>query len=134
MRIENWHEALADVLANHGARPFEWGQSDCFNLSMDAVQAITGTDPYAKQRRVKSEAGAAKALRKSGFSTVGEALVAAFPETHRAFARAGDLAVMLTDDGQESCGVVTGSHVACRGRDGLLFLPISDAKAFYAVD
>lgn len=134
MRRDDWLDRLSAVIDAHDAQPFEWGRSDCFAFVMDAVEAMTGSDPYAKERRVSSEAEAKASLRARGFVSVDAALRAAFPRIPPAMAGTGDIAVVLTDRRRMACGVVVGPSILARDQDRLARLPLSTARRVYHID
>lgn len=134
-RREDWPEQLLEVVAWHDAFPFAWGSSDCYLLPMDAVRAMTGTEPWPEVRGAYStEAGAAKQLRARGFTSVAEAFASAFPEIPVAQAGRGDLGIVKVPEGSGWAGIVfVGPHAVGKHADrpGNIRVPrASVARAF----
>ena len=94
MRLEDWPERLIDQIQRHSTIPFEWGKSDCVTFPMDCVSAMTGEDPSRDHRHYSTPRGAAKALAKNGFASVGDAFAAHFEEIPPAMAQRGDIGVV----------------------------------------
>lgn len=71
-------------------QPFSWGQSDC-SFVFDVIREMTGFDAIAQMRGYTNEAGAMKAVRKAGFSSVGAIVEANFQEIDPRLALRGDI-------------------------------------------
>lgn len=125
-RLEGWEERLHAVLRRHAKLPFSWGQSDCFILPADAVEASTGTDPWAAERPYDSAAHVVRRLAELGAKDIGDLFAKAFPEIHPSVARRGDIG-RATYPGAELGGgvVVIGADVIGKGERGLVRLPLS---------
>jgi len=65
MRAQNWPEALAAHIEQRRTMPHQWGSNDCCTFAADAVRAMTGTDPMADLRGIKTAAAVARLLRKT---------------------------------------------------------------------
>ncbi len=78
MRRTDWEKRLAAWLAAVEQRPYQWGSHDCALFGCGALEALTGGD-YGQPWRGKyrSEAGAAKMLRRAGFDDHDAAFTAA---------------------------------------------------------
>lgn len=129
-RFDDWRRRLVAFLVEHEGRPVEYGTSDCALFAADAVKEITGEDFGAPYRGTYSTAaGAAKALRKSGYSDLAELAAATFPdEVLPSFGQTGDLAVVKGEDGP-ALGIVSGMWVVTAyGR-----VPVSAALKVYKV-
>ncbi|RVB25587.1 hypothetical protein EN918_26755, partial [Mesorhizobium sp. M7A.F.Ca.CA.004.05.1.1] len=88
----------------------------------DAVEAITGTDPAADIRgKYKTEAGAARILRKRGFGDVEMALASLFPPVGRLMAQRGDIGV-VERNGVLCAGFITDLGFAVKTESGLSFV------------
>lgn len=125
MRIIGWEKRLNAVVAKHQLLPSEWGVSDCYVLPDDCVEAITGSRMYPKARGYKTEAGAAKVLRKHGFTNVAEAFAAKFEPISVLQAGRGDIGV-IEKNGQFSGGFFTTAGFVTRAHGGAIeFLPRS---------
>lgn len=76
MRCADWEARLAAYIDS--APAFAWGRNDCGLFAAGAVEAMTGVDHGAPFRgRYRTELGAARALRRAGLETSGDAATAA---------------------------------------------------------
>ncbi|WP_309086471.1 DUF6950 family protein [Chelativorans sp.] len=132
MRVDGWEQRLDEVVGRHMALPSQFGVSDCWMLPADAFKAITGEELYAGVR-YRTEAGAAKQLRKRGFNTVEDALRARLPETGRLLAQRGDLGVVEIN-GVISGGFFTSIGFMTRGLRLPEFLPVTIVKTAFRVE
>ena len=133
MRTSDHIKRLNAVVAKHQALPAQYGVSDCYVIADDAVEAITGKQMFPGARRYKTPAGAAKQLRKRGFSTVREAFAAKFAEVPVLQAQRGDIGI-YDNNGELSGGVFTALGFMVRGAEGIVFLPATAALAAYRVE
>lgn len=134
-RVFDWTARLYAVIAKHDALPFAWGKADCFNFAMDAVEAMRGQpDPYADQRRrYKTEAGAARQLRRLEAADAGDLLLREFEEIPAAMAAPGDLMLMPSASGPPACGVCVGHEVLMRAEASLMRVPRTRALRAFRV-
>lgn len=133
-RHPEWEQRLSAAVAKHQACASEWSVSDCYAIPDDAVEAVTGSRMYPKARSYKTEAGAAKQLRKHGFENVAEAFAAKFPEVAPIMAQRGDIGV-IERDGQFSGGVFTSIGFMTRAHGfPVEFLPASAVTRAFKVD
>jgi len=133
-RLPGWEKRLNAVVAAHQALPGEWGVSDCFIIADDAVEAVTGEQMYPGARGYKTDAGAAKQLRKHGFESVRQAFAGKFDEIPVAMAQRGDIGV-IERDGAFSGGVFTAIGFMTRAHGGPIeFVPIDRVTAAFKVD
>lgn len=88
---------LAEI-ERHSALPFEYGKSDCLTFAVDVARAISGVDAMKGRRGYKNQQGAMRALKRSGFSDVGDALASKFEEVPPSLAGRGDLGVIVGDE------------------------------------
>jgi len=138
-RYEDWPRRLDDFLQAASERPFSWGERDCCTLAADAVQAMTGDDPYTLWRgKYKSARGAARIVAKAG-GLVGLWTQLLGQPVAPLMARRGDVVVVggvaCAPGWSEAAGVVdlTGMWIACAGPAGLVSLPLSAAVAAWRV-
>lgn len=132
--IDGWEKRLNAVVAKHQLLPGEFGVSDCYIIPDDAVAAVTGDVMYPEARGYRTEAGAAKKLRRHGFANVREAFAARFREIPPTIARRGDIGV-IERDGQFSGGVFTSIGFATRAHGGpVIFIPVSQVSAAFRVE
>jgi hypothetical protein len=131
MRIDGWDDALMKVIADHAARPYQAGVSDCFAMAMDGVGAVTGVRPYADVR-YSTDLGAARQMKRRGFADLQEAVAAVLPPRDRAILHRGDVAVIPGTVGP-TLGLVVAGGIAWKN-SRLQVLPLSFATSFFAVD
>lgn len=149
MRHPDWEKRLNAVVAKHQALPGGWGASDCWTLTMDAVEAVQGKRILSKLGKYKSEAAGYRVFAKAGFKTVEEALASVLEPVPVLRAQRGDVGV-IERDGVISSGVFTSAGFAVRtiyGRSDtiagkkhetitgfdLQFLPLSAVKQAFQV-
>lgn len=112
-RHPDWERRLNAVIERHRDAPGEWGVSDCFMLSVEAHEAVTGVKLLPNLRRYRSEKAGYRLFAKHGFTAVGEALASVLEPCGRLSAMRGDLGT-IERDGIESCGVVTAMGLAVK--------------------
>lgn len=112
-RHPDWEDRLNAVVAKHQAMPGEWGKSDCWALTMDAIEAVQGKRILSKLSRYKSEAAGYRVFAKAGFKTVEEALASVLEPVPVLMAQRGDVGV-IERDGVISSGVFTSAGFAVR--------------------
>ncbi|RVD13791.1 MAG: hypothetical protein EOS73_15980 [Mesorhizobium sp.] len=131
-RLPDWDRRLARLVNQHKSIPGVWGVSDCLLTVADAVEAITGTDPAADIRgKYKTEAGAARILRKRGFGDVEMALASLFRPVGRLMAQRGDIGVV--ENGVLCAGFVTDLGFAVKTEAGLSFVSQMNIKSAFKV-
>lgn len=132
MRTEQWDIALMDVIAQHRARPYQPGSHDCFMLALDVIEALTGNRPYADVSYA-TDAGAVREMRKRGFASLGDAMVAVLPVREPGHAMRGDIAVIATQSqARDTLGVVIGATVLVRIADRFDQVPLTAARMILA--
>ena len=130
MRREDWFERLSEVVDRHQNVPFAYGKADCLTFPLECAEAMTGrTFPLPSY---KTETGAAKALFKAGFVSVGDALASEFTEIPPSFAGRGDL-VEAVNGNQVAGGVCVGMEVVCKTEAGNVLLPRSAIRRAFRV-
>lgn len=114
-RHSDWEDRLNDVVAKHQAMPGEWGKSDCWIMTMDAIEAVSGARILPHLQSYSSEAEGYKVFRKAGYKlTVEEALADVLGEPIApVLAQRGDVGV-IEREGGVSCGVFTSIGFAVR--------------------
>jgi hypothetical protein len=138
MRREDWPEALHTFLAERRTMPFAWGSNDCVIFAFDAIERMTGTDPFAPFRASYDDrAGAYRNLRDyagAGLAEAVERLAAAYAmeEVPPLHAQRGDLVMLGTTLG-DALGICVGAVIACTGPEGLALAPIGDALRAWRV-
>lgn len=103
-RAPGWDRALPLVIGKHMALPGEWGVSDCWMLTLDAVEAVTGTSILPHLRRYRTEAGGYRLFARHGLTTLEQALATVLQPVGRLSAQRGDVGV-VERDGLISAGV-----------------------------
>jgi len=134
-RLKDWDRRLARVTEEHLATPGEWGVSDCIVTAAACVAAVTGVDIMAPWRgRYKTEAGAARLMRKEGCANVEDVLGKLFglPPIGRLMARRGDL-VVVERNCQLCAGYICEYGAAVKTETGLVFLPQTETRSAFRV-
>lgn len=132
-RLHDWDRRLARVTEKHIRLAGEWGVSDCLMTAGDAIEAVTGENPFATYvGRYKTEAGAARLLRKNGAETVEAALARFFEPVGRLLAQRGDVGT-IEHEGRLAAGYVTDQGFAVKGPAGLVFYPVTMISTAYRV-
>src|SRR5690606_14225916 len=104
-RVPGWDRALPLVIERHMALPGAWGVSDCWTLTMEAIEAVTGERILPHLRRYRTEAGGYRLFAKHGFTTVEEALASVLKPVGRLSPQRGDVGV-IERDGLISAGEI----------------------------
>jgi hypothetical protein len=133
MRLPTWPENLAEAIAGHQARPFEWGASDCLIFPLECVRAVTARDLLHLCGEYGSRLAAYRRLQALGFETIADAFAAHFPEIHPAMMGRGDLATVL-EDGAVCGAVCVGAGLAGKAIGGLSFIPRARAQRAFKVE
>lgn len=131
-RLPGWEKRLNAVVAKHMALPSSYGSSDCYIITDDGVEAVTGDRMYPDALGYTTETGAARKLRQHGFETVRDAFAAKFPEIAQALAQRGDIGV-VDRNGVLSGGVFTSIGFMTRGPSSVEFLPASQVSSAFMV-
>lgn len=120
-RVENWQQRFEAVIIRHHAGSFEWGVRDCATLFCDVAEALTGSDPFAAYRPWASEIAAARALARSGSSSVADYIEAKFRAVAPSEARHGDAGYAPGVADRLACpAIITGAHAISWRPDGLV--------------
>lgn len=130
-RRHDWPERVVAVLDRAQTGPFEWGKSDCFTLTMDVVEAVSGEAHWSSERgRYTTAIGAARRLKANGFDDL-EAFVGSLGrEIPASFARRGDLGIVPTEGGPAA--VVCDGMTWVGRADGVGFVRLPRASALRA--
>lgn len=132
-RLPDWDRRLARVVEKHLHLPGEWGVTDCGMTVGDAVEAVTGTNPLARfAGRYKTEAGAARLMRKQGWHDMTDVLASMGAPDGRLKAQRGDVATVM-QGGQVTAGFVCDRGVAAKSEHGLAFYPVTDIIAAFKI-
>ncbi|MCX5570623.1 DUF6950 family protein [Kaistia nematophila] len=118
-RRDDWRPALHEAIEATRREPFQWGERDCALFAADCVKAMTGIDlGFGFRGSYDDAAGAAKALRRAGFSDLPDVVASFFEEIHPVRAGVGDIAAIETAEGW-ALGVYGGPRVTVLRPDGL---------------
>lgn len=134
-RVEGWERKLNAVIRKHRDLPAEYGVSDCFLICADAVEAITGTDPFPHCRTAyKTIARGIAVLRREGFADMEAAWASKFEKIGVLEAQRGDIAILDTPEGPAG-GVVTSAGIVIKVQGGTsAVVPYMNARAAYRVE
>jgi hypothetical protein len=142
-RKPGWEERLFEVVADHSRRPFSWGGmdggSDCHMMAMDAVKAVTGTDPYAEERgRYTTRIGALRRFTARGFRWLGDAYADVLQEVPPALAQRGDIGLVQIDDGRgrlvDAAVVILPPHAHGKSETGAIRVPVNLVTRAFRVE
>lgn len=132
-RLPDWDRRLARVTEKHMRLPGAWGVSDCVLTVGEAVEAVTGENPFARfAGRYTTEIGAARVMRKEGFASLEEAFVAYFVPCPRLKAQRGDVGIVM-QGGQPTACYLTEYGAAAKGPAGLVFHAQTDLVRAYRI-
>lgn len=127
-RFPDWPERLTAFLDARREMPFAWGSNDCALFAADAILEMTGVDVAKRLRGYKTEAAAARRIKKAG-GMKGLALSCGGKEKPVGFAQRGEIVIGMVVD-RETFGVVSGDgYWRAPGADGSVFRPMSEAIA-----
>ncbi len=133
MRIDGWEDRLLAVIERHGRESYAPGSFDCFMLAMDAAEALTGARPYAP--RYSTDAGAMRALKRKGFTSLREAIAVVYAQRPAGHWQRGDIAAVAAPTATgDTLGLVYGPAILCRQGHALIQLSPSAALAVFAVE
>ncbi|WP_146767950.1 DUF6950 family protein [Mesorhizobium atlanticum] len=135
VRVPDWDRRLARLVSSIGVEAGIWGQSDCLMTAAAGIEAVTGIDIMKPWRgRYRSEAGAARLMRKEGCETVEDVLGTFFglPEVGRLLAMRGDVGV-VESGGQLCCGFLCDRGFLVRTESGRILLPQTAIKTAFKV-
>lgn len=120
-RIEGWESRLYRVIEAARNEPYELGRHDCFKVSCQVIEALTGVDrwPEFAGYRTRREALMRIAEHGSNFEEAGDWFFGG-PRIPLAYARRGDIvALAAPHDGDKHLGVCLGNQVAFLSDQGL---------------
>lgn len=129
MRVDGWEKRLNEHLETIGA--FAWGTNDCCMFAVGCVQAMTGVDHGKEFRGYKTAVGAAKRLEKHG-GVEGIATYCLGESKSVKLAKRGDVVMIDSGEGY-ALGVCVGSKIAAVSKDGLTFVPMTQAIKVWSI-
>ena len=133
-RVADWQKLLHDYIVQ-ADKPFRWASHDCGTFIGDWVRLATGRDVYPIRGQYKDRRGSIKALMQFGCASIADGWAFCFgkpiPPTA---AVAGDIALLLRDDGSETSAIVL-PHGVCIaiGPRGIEVYDVADATCAWAV-
>lgn len=132
-RVQGWEARLAGVLERARGRPYVLGESDCFRMACEAVEALTGLDPwpeFAGRYATRREALALIAQWGPSFDIAFSKFFGVEPSP-MGHARRGDVVKFVQGDAH--LGVCNGASVAVVTEPGLLFVRLSDCELAWRI-
>lgn len=130
-RHHSWPEDLIAYIESRRHASFEWGTNDCVQFVVGGVKAMTGTDISEGFPAYSTEKQALKIIGGVG-GMLGLAEKAGLKSIPPAFAKRGSV-VLVELDGRDTYGLVVDGCWCAPGADGLVFRPMSEAKAAFEV-
>jgi hypothetical protein len=120
-RLDDWADRLKAAIEAKAHEPHSWGDNDCALFAADVIEAMTGVD-IAKDFRGKytTEIGAARMLKKAGFSSLSELGNSMLESVPPSFARRGDIVIMPGELG-DYFAVCLGHVCAGPGASGVIY-------------
>lgn len=134
--MPNDRSRAIDVIVAAQTAEFKLGEADCFTLAMDVVRAVTGKDPYERERgRYVTMMGAQRQMLLRGFTDLRDAFAAVFPVIAPGSALLGDIGTAKDPSTGQIVGVVYDGNgwVGRLQPKGLFRLPISDITRAYRI-
>jgi hypothetical protein len=120
MKVTGWEVLLAAAVDDARTRSFNWGTHDCATWAFELRRDLLGGDDTAAlwRGRYRTARGAARVMRRLGWTSMSEAGVAllGMPLANVRLAQRGDL--VLSPDAT-SFGVCLGAQVAFLAPEGL---------------
>lgn len=133
-RRGDWRSRLHRFLIECEKTPFEYGTHDCALFGAGAVEAVTGNDPAEDFRGTyKTKLGGIRKIKKAGYESQIDFIEQNFKEVPRSFGKAGDLALVETDEGP-AIAVVAGPFAAALSEEqGLIRIPFNQIERVFRV-
>ncbi|MGU3494207.1 DUF6950 family protein [Xanthobacteraceae bacterium A53D] len=132
-RLPDWFERLEAVLDHYSAQPYVTGRSDCLTFVLDAIEAVSGAALYPEMRGFATREEGDEWGRALGFATLGDGMAAALAEAPLMQCGPGDVAVIITPDG-EAAMVFVEAELVGMGPAGLWRVPRRMATRAFKVD
>ncbi|MBL4692498.1 MAG: hypothetical protein JKY92_04135 [Magnetovibrio sp.] len=127
---------VLSIIEDELAKPYAYGQSDCFSLACRLVDGLTGSDHFETYgSNYKTLKGAQRALRKQGHKSLVDFWTEHLTPVVPAMAQTGDLAILHFDGekrGQEHCAICVGKFVT-KTETGRALFPLSAVTAAFKV-
>lgn len=123
-RRQDWPVVLARYVHDRMTTPFAWGHQDCCRFAADAVLAMTGIDPMADLRHVRTADAAIRLLATYPLTTLASARLG--PMRPVATAQRGDVVLLCRSD-RQLLGLCVGAEWVAPAAHGLTFGPMHTA-------
>lgn len=134
MRLEGWEARLEEVITQHRKTPFAWGTFDCTRFTHICLLAIYGESPFDKyQQDQQTEEEAYEYLKSLRLASAWGLVGRHAKKIEPMFAQRGNIVGHTSGNGR-SLGVCLGGVFAAPSDDGLVFLPMSEAKKAWSID
>lgn len=132
-RVSNWPDKLVEHIEAWRHKKFRWGRNDCALFCLNAEKVMTGSTRFPEFiNAYTSEKGSIEALEVAGFDSLESLVDARLENIKLTMAQRGDVALISTPNG-DALSLVIGNQLAAMGKEGLVFLPISEAKKAWRV-
>ena len=130
-RVLDWPKRLFAAVKKHD-RGLVLGKSDCSQLALDCIDAVTGERPSIEIPAYVDEEGAQEVLHHLGVRTLIELPRQLFPEIHPVLAQRGDIGISRYK-GRNCLVVCEGPRFVGKVEDGLLRIPREQVYTAFAV-
>ena len=132
MRTQDWPELLAAHIDQRKDMPHRFGSNDCCRFVMDAVLSMTGHDPIADLRKIKTAKAIARLLRETPLREIitqrmGEPLPSPL------MAQRGDVVMLAQGDDEHLLALCLGETWAAPGPERLEVGDMQRAVCAWAV-
>ncbi|MBP7548681.1 MAG: hypothetical protein KA761_00225 [Gemmatimonadaceae bacterium] len=128
IRLPDWPERLASLVASKRDVPFEWGVNDCSTFAADAVEAVTGVRPHTPV--VESAPAFAALIEKTPIAEIVDGILGERVEPVRA--QRGDI-VLYDGAHGPTLAVCIGASAASPAPGGIATIPMPFATAAWKV-
>ena len=127
-------ETLTPIIEAELAKPYAYGDSDCFLLAAKVAAALQPECTLLAEYvgRYKTKLGAHRIMMRAGFVSLTDLLDKHFPRRAPATATYGDVAVVTLSDG-EHFAVCVGQRFVVKLPRGATFCDLGTVKAAYQV-
>ena len=134
MRNEGWESRLNEVIDAARGKPYQLGIHDCFKVSCQVIEALTGVDRWPEFEGRYTDYKSALALLAQHGSSFEEAFDWFFqtPRISVKLARRGDICAFAAG-GYKHLGVNLGRRTTFLAPKGLLFVPTEKCLCAWAV-
>jgi len=143
LRVDGWEARLFKFVDASRARPFVWGENDCFSFACGSIQALTGVDrwsewkgryssPEEAWRLISRYADVRSPDRKATFIAGAEKFFQCISSSVK-FARRGDVVAYPEDPKWPALGISLGEQSALLTTSGIRFLRTVDCQICWRV-